>query len=227
MIKFENTSVFNFENALRGMRNPLNSWDKIDSKYCLPNMCLTCKKCNADENNDIDWTPYQIGENDLNLATKLVKAGSEHRKFLRQIFVSVDITAPLYWWKQFDTYKIGTVSNSCSTMHKIHSKEFTINDFSYGDMSVGGLKTLYYIIETLNLARRYYLKENKKDQSYWLDMIKLLPEAYNQKRTITMNYENLISICSQRNGHKLQEWHDFVDWVSDLPYAKNIIFIKD
>ena len=163
MINFENTSVFNLENALRGMRNPLNSWDKIDSKYCLPNMCLTCKKCNADENDKIDWIPYQIGENDLDLAVRLVKAGSEHRKFLRQILISVDITAPLYWWKQFDTYKISTVSNSTSTMHKIHSKEFSTDDFSYENMSKGGMESLSYVIDTLNLARRFYLKNKKKE----------------------------------------------------------------
>ena len=225
MIKFENTSVFNLENALRGMRNPLNSWDKIDSKYCLPNMCPTCKKCNADENNDIDWTPYKIGENDLDLAIKLVNAGAEHRKFLRQIFVSVDITAPLYWWKQFDTYKLGTVSNSCSTMHKIHDKEFSRNDFSCEDMTTGGLKLIDYIIESLNIARKYYLKT--KDKKYWLDMIKVLPESYNQKRTITMNYENIINIRSQRSNHRLKEWHEFITWAYSLPYAKNMLFTKD
>ena len=225
MIKFENTSVFNLENALRGMRNPLNSWNKTDSKYCLPNMCLTCKKCNTDENNDIDWIPYKIGENDLDLAIKLINAGSEHRKFLRQIFVSVDITAPLYWWKQFDTYKLGTVSNSCSTMHKIHDKEFSRNDFSCEDMTTGGLKLIDYIIESLNIARNYYLRT--KDKKYWLDMIKALPESYNQKRTITMNYENIINIRSQRNNHRLKEWHEFITWAYSLPYAKNMLFTKD
>ena len=223
MINFENTSVFNLENALRGMRNPLNSWDKIDSKYCLPNMCLTCKKCNADENDKIDWIPYQIGENDLDLAIRLVKAGSEHIKFLRQILISVDITAPLYWWKQFDTYKINTVSNSTSTMHKIHSKEFGTDDFSYENMSKGGMESLSYVIDTLNLARRFYLKNKKKE--YWFDMIKLLPESYNQKRTITMNYENILNMCIQRNRHKLQEWEDFRMWAKTLPYSKELILV--
>ena len=228
MIKFENTSVFNLENALRGMRNPLNSWDKIDSKYCLPNMCPTCKKCNADENNDIDWESYQIGENDLNLAVKLIKAGSEHRKFLRQILVSVDITAPRYWWTEFDTYKVGTVSNSCSTMHKIHSKEFGTDDFSYENMSKGGLESLSVTIDVLNTARRFYLRT--KDKKYWYDMIKLLPQSYNQKRTVTMNYENLLGMCSkgQRRFHKLDDWSiDFINWARTLPYAQYFIFIDE
>lgn len=229
MIKFENTSVFNFENALRGMRNPLNSWDKIDSKYCLPNMCSCCKnKCYADKNDVLGWTPYQIGDNDLQLAIKLIKAGSEHRKFLRQIFVSVDITAPRYWWTEFDTYKIGTVSNSCSTMHKIHSKEFNIDDFSCENMSKGGLECLNYVIFNLNLARRIYLK--RKDKSLWYDMIKLLPQSYNQKRTVTMNYENLLGMCSkgQRRFHKLDDWSvDFINWVRTLPYAQYFIFIDE
>ena len=228
MIKFENTSVFNLENALRGMRNPLNSWDKIDSKYCLPNMCPTCKKCNADENNDIDWESYQIGENDLNLAVKLIKAGLEHRKFLRQILVSVDITAPRYWWTEFDTYKVGTVSNSCSTMHKIHSKEFGTDDFSYENMSKGGLESLSVTIDVLNTARRFYLRT--KDKKYWYDMIKLLPQSYNQKRTVTMNYENLLGMCSkgQRRFHKLDDWSiDFINWARTLPYAQYFIFIDE
>lgn len=228
MIKFENTTVMNFENALRGMRNPLNSWDKIDSIYCLPNMCLTCKKCNADENNDIDWIPYQIGENDLNLAIKLIKAGSEHRKFLRQILVSVDITAPRYWWTEFDTYKVGTVANSCSTMHKIHSKEFGTDDFSYENMSKGGLESLSVTIDVLNTARRFYLRT--KDKKYWYDMIKLLPQSYNQKRTVTMNYENLLNMCSkgQRRFHKLDDWSiDFINWTRTLPYAQQMIFIDE
>lgn len=198
MINFEYTNVMNIENALRGMRNPLNSWDKSDSYY---------------EN-----AQYKAGKKDLELARKLIIGGSEHRKFLRQIFVSVDITAPLYWWKQFDTYKINTTSNSCSTMHKIHSKEFGTDDFSYEDMSKGGLECLSYMIETLNLARNFYLK--KKNKEYWFDMIKLLPESYNQRRTITMNYENILTMCQQRKGHKLKEWEDFISWAYKLPYIK-------
>lgn len=218
MINFEHTNITNIEGALRGMRNPLNSWDKSHNKYCLPNMCSACLKCNCDDNDNIDWLPYQICDEDLDLATRLIRGGSEHRKFLRQIFVSVDITAPLYWWKQFDTYKLGTVSNSTSTMHKIHSKLFGVDDFSYEDMTDGGLKTLSLIIDSLNMARDFYLET--KDKSYWFNMIKLLPESYNQRRTITMNYENILNICTQRKGHKLKEWEDFIKWGKTLPYAK-------
>ena len=205
MIKFENTNVMNIDGAFRGIRNPLNSWDKSDSKYLQGE--------------------YELGTQDLQLAKNLIIGGSEHRKFLRQIFVSVDIIAPLYWWKQFDTYKLGTVANSCSTMHKIHSKEFGADDFSYEYMSKGGLETLSYIIDALNLARRFYLKNKSKE--YWLDMIKLLPESYNQRRTITMNYENVLNMCQQRKGHKLKEWEDFREWAKTLPYAKELIFLKE
>lgn len=221
MIKFEHISVFNFENAFRGLRNPLNSWNKSSSKYCLPNMCCNCLKCNCDDNDNINWTPYQICDEDLDLAVRLVHGGSEHRKFLRQIFVSVDITAPLYWWKQFDTYKIATVSNSTSTMHKIHSKPFGTDDFSYEDMSDSGLETLSNIIDALNTARNIYLEN--KSKNYWFDMIKLLPESYNQKRTITMNYENILTMCKQRKGHKLKEWETFIQWANELPYAKYLL----
>lgn len=198
MINFGYTNVMNIENAFRGMRNPLNSWDKSDSYY---------------EN-----AQYKAGKKDLELARKLIIGGSEHRKFLRQIFVSVDITAPLYWWKQFDTYKVATVSNSTSTMHKIHSKPFGTDDFSYEDMTDGGLKTLSLIIDSLNMARDFYLET--KDKSYWFNMIKLLPESYNQRRTITMNYENILTMCQQRKGHKLKEWEDFINWAYKLPYIK-------
>ena len=220
-MNIKNVEVFNFEGAFRGMRNPLESWKKSDSHYCLPNECVRCKICGCDNNDNIDWTPYRICNNDIDLAQKLITGGSEHRKFLRQIFVSVDITAPLYWWKQFDTYKIGTVSNSCSTMHKIHAKQFCTDDFSYEDMTKGGLKTLSYIIESLNQARRIYLEN--KDKQYWFDMIKLLPECYNQTRTITMNYENLRNMHTQRLNHKLSEWHYFCDWIKTLPYAEKLI----
>lgn len=205
MIKFENTSVFNFENAFRGMRNPLNSWDKSDSYY---------------EN-----AQYKAGKKDLELARKLIIGGSEHRKFLRQIFVSVDITAPIYWFKQFDTYKIGTVANSTSTMHKIHSKPFGTDDFSYEDMTDGGLKTLSLIIDSLNMARDFYLET--KDKSYWFNMIKLLPESYNQRRTITMNYENILTMCQQRKGHKLKEWENFIKWAYELPYIKFFLYEEE
>jgi hypothetical protein len=203
MIKLERIEVMNFENAIRGMRNPLNSWDKSDSVF--------------------DWNTcsYYIGQNDLALARKLVKAGSDHRKFLRQIFVSMDITAPLYWWKEFDTYKVGTTANSCSTMHKIHAKEFVIEDFSHDKMTGAGESSLVSIIYELNVNRDLYL--NTKDKQYWYTMIQLLPSSYNQKRTCTMTYENLINIYHARRHHKLDEWHILCDQIEDLPYAKELI----
>ena len=225
MINFEYTNIFNFENAFRGLRNPLNSWDRSHNKYCLPNMCYNCLKCNCDDNDEINWTPYQICDEDLDLAVRLIHGGSEHRKFLRQIFVSVDITAPLYWWKQFDTYKIGTTSNSTSTMHKIHSKNFIIEDFSYDDMSNYGMEILKENIVELNVIRNMFVET--KDKKYWYDLIKLLPDSYNQKRTITMNYENILNMCSQRKGHKLKEWEEFRQWANSLPYAKDLIFFEE
>lgn len=207
MIKFENTEVFNFEGAIRGMRNPLNSWDKSDSEYTL------------------DWNTkpdtgimFVIGANDLALMKKLIKAGSDHRKFMRQILVSVDITAPLYWWKEFDTYKVGTVVNSCSTMHKITSKPISHDDFSIDE----GL--LVYFVDTIvecERLREEYLKT--KDPKYWRGLIQLLPESYNQKRTVTLNYEVLRNIYGSRKNHKLDEWSvGFIDWIKSLPYSELI-----
>ena len=192
----------NFENAIRGARNPLNSWDRSDSTY--------------DEAGN-----YILGENDLGLAKRLASAGSDHRKFLRQIFVSVDITAPLYWWKEFDTYKVGTVANSCSTMHKIHSKPFSREDFSCDRMSVKALSCLDSVIECLEEARLAFVET--KDVSHWHDMIQLLPSSYNQMRTVTMNYENLINIYNARHAHKLAEWHVLCDWILSLPYAEYLL----
>lgn len=212
MIKVENIDVWGFEHAIRGMRNPMNSWDKSDSYYQLANFC------------DHEFI---IGDNDLALMQKLYKAGTEHRKYLRQIFVSMDITAPLYWWKEFDTYKVGTVSNSCSTMHKIAAKEFELSDFSHEHLISFAktdsqyLNVLSYIIMTLNEARQCYLATKNKD--YWWQLIQLLPSSYNQKRTITMNYENVVTIIKQRLGHKLDEWNDFIDIVKQLPYMEEII----
>lgn len=202
MIKLERVSVMNLENAVRGARNPLNSWGKSDSYY--------------DENNN-----YILGENDLGLAKRLAKAGGDHRKYLRQIFVSVDITAPLYWWKEYDTYKVGTVANSCSTMHKIHSKEFNRDDFSCDRMSDGALIQLDSLIAFLEGERVKY--NETKDKKHWHNIIQLLPTSYNQMRTCTLNYENLINIYYARRNHKLPEWHTLCDWIESLPYFKEIV----
>ena len=206
MIKIERTSVMNLENAMRGARNPMNSWDRSDSSY--------------DEDGN-----YVLGENDLDLAKRLAKSGSDHRKFIRQIFVSVDITAPLYWWKEFDTYKVGTVANSCSTMHKIHAKSFEREDFSCDRLDEGGLKMLDAIIEYLEAERQKFC-DNKSDRQSWHNMIQILPTSYNQMRTVTMNYENLINMYYARRTHKLAEWHTFCDWIMSLPYAEQLIAVK-
>ena len=214
MIKFENTEGMNFEGAFRGMRNPLNSWGKADSKFFVK-----CADCGAD---DCPLDIPSIGPNDLNLAQRLIKAGPDHRKFLRQIFVSVDITAPLYWWKEFDTYKVATVSNSCSTMHKIHAKEFTKEDFSYEHLTDGAKDILCSLIHELNNYRKLYLGD--KNKKWWWDMIQLLPSSYNQKRTITLNYETLRNIRGSRRNHKLDEWSiGFMEWIDSLPYAEELI----
>lgn len=204
MVKVENLEYWGFEAAIRGMRNPKNSWDKIDSKY--------------EYDEDFHKTIYRLGPNDLKLATSLIKGGSEHRKFLRQIMVSMDITAPFYWWKEFDTYKVGTVANSCSTMHKIAAKEFTLEDFSHEHLYDDVIEQPFMkIIDCLNFFRNLYLQSKDKDD--WWQMIQLLPTSYNQKRTITCNYENLYSICHQRKNHKLDEWHTFIDiMTTKLPY---------
>ena len=207
MLKVERVSVMNLENAIRGARNPMNSWDRMDSHY--------------DEKGN-----YILGENDLGLATRLAHAGSDHRKFLRQIFVSVDITAPLYWWKEFDTYKVGTVANSTSTMHKIHAKAFSRDDFSGDRMDEGGLAMLDAIIAYLESERTRFLA-NKENRQSWHNMIQILPTSYNQMRTVTLNYENLINIYYARRNHKLAEWHVLCDWIMTLPYAKELIAIKD
>ena len=206
MIKTERYSVMNFENAIRGARNPMNSWDRMDSYY------------DADGN-------FVLGENDLSLAKRLASAGSDHRKFLRQIFVSVDITAPLYWWKEFDTYKVGTVANSCSTMHKIHAKTFERDDFSCDKLDEGGLAALDVIIDYLECERVKFC-EDKTNKQAWINMIQILPTSYNQMRTVTLNYENLINIYYARRTHKLDEWKNFCDWIMSLPYAKELIAVK-
>lgn len=203
MIKLERTSVMNFENAIRGARNPLNSWARSDSYY--------------DENGN-----YILGENDLGLAKRLARAGSDHRKYLRQIFVSVDITAPLYWWKEFDTYKVGTVANSCSTMHKIQAKEFTRDDFSCDRMTEDALTVLDATIAFMEKERVRFIETKEKDA--WHNMIQLLPTSYNQMRTCTLNYENLINIYNARRNHKLKEWHTLCEWIEEsIPYFKEIV----
>lgn len=224
MIKVENIDVWGFEHAIRGMRNPMNSWDKSDSYMGYD--CHKCGRidregsCEPKKHDCSEYYGIEIGPNDLNLMRKLYKAGPEHRKYLRQIFVSMDITAPLYWWKEFDTYKVGTVANSCSTMHKIAAKEFELDDFSHEHL-VAGLYTLEYVIDMLNIARNVYLKSKSKED--WWQMIQLLPSSYNQKRTVTLNYENIFTIIKQRIGHKLDEWNMFIKIIQELPYVKEIV----
>ena len=207
MLKTERSAVMNLEGAIRGARNPMNSWSKMDSYY--------------DKQGN-----FVLGPNDLDLAKRLARAGSDHRKYLRQIFVTVDITAPLYWWKEFDTYKVGTTANSTSTMHKIHAKEFTRDDFSCDRMDEGGLAMLDAVIAYLEGERQKFLAD-KNDKQAWHNMIQTLPSSYNQMRTVTLNYENLINMYYARRNHKLAEWHVLCDFILSLPYASELICIKD
>ena len=214
MIKVEKIETYGWEAAVRGMRNPMNSWDKSDSEF-------EYQRYNS-ETEDFDCFPcVKIGENDLALMKKLVRAGSDHRKFLRQIMVSMDITAPLYWWKEFDTYKVGTVANSCSTMHKIHAKEFTLDDFSHEHLTSHFKTDLECVVLSLNYARRKFLET--KDKDYWWQMIQLLPSSYNQLRTVTLTYENLLNMYRARKDHKLDEWRKFCEVIAELPYFKDFI----
>lgn len=207
MIDFNRVYVMNLENAIRGARNPMNSWARSDSYY--------------DENGQ-----YVLGENDLSLAKRLRNAGtSDHRKYLRQVMLSVDITAPMYWWKEYDTYKIATVANSTSTMHKIHSKPFEIDDFSHDHLTENGLKVLKGIVDEMEKIRLEYIET--KDKSLWYDLIQLLPSSYNQMRTCTLNYETLINIYKSRKHHKLDEWRSFCEWIETLPYAKELITAEE
>lgn len=241
MLKIENTEVMGWEAAIRGMRNPMNSWEKSDS-FCKPS---TENCCGCHEYNKCAYIfesagkPYRgdVGPNDLDLMTRLRNAGTDHRKFMRMITVYLDITAPLYFWKEFDTYKVGTVANSCSTMHKIADKEFELDDFSHEhligsfgdvwDIAAGDecrstpLDILYTIINALNIYREKYLET--KDKKYWWQMIQLLPSSYNQRRTVMLNYEVLANIYKSRKNHKLDEWHEFCAWIETLPYAKELI----
>ena len=207
MIDFNRVYVMNLENAIRGARNPMNSWARSDSYY--------------DENGQ-----YILGENDLSLAKRLRNAGtSDHRKYLRQVMLSVDITAPMYWWKEYDTYKIATVANSTSTMHKIHSKPFEIDDFSHDHLTENGLKVLKGIVDEMEKIRLEYIET--KDKSLWYDLIQLLPSSYNQMRTCTLNYETLINIYKSRKHHKLDEWRSFCEWIETLPYARELIIAEE
>lgn len=216
MIRLEKTSVMNFENSIRGMRNAMNSWDRADSYSTHVENPQTA---------NTGHFQFFLGEEDLKLAKKLAKAGSDHRKYLRQIFVSVDITAPLYWWKEYDTYKVGTVANSCSTMHKIHSKEFERGDFSTDKMTPFALDYLDSLIEGLEDRRIKFIET--KDKTYWDDIIQLLPTSYNQLRTCTLNYEVLLKIYFARRDHKLDEWHRFCDWILELPYMTEFVSVFD
>ena len=242
MLKIENTEIVGWEAAIRGMRNPMNSWDKSDSQTCTNcNGCLPGQECDRYKNGTF------IGPNDLDLMARLRNAGTDHRKFMRMITVYVDITAPLYWWKEFDTYKVGTVANSCSTMHKIHDKEFTLDDFScehlFKEDDVGGMyysataeeeftstDVLKVIIEALNTYRKAYMAVkadavsdyDHTSKEYWWQMIQLLPTSYNQRRTVMLNYEVLANIYKSRKGHRLDEWKTLLDWIETLPYAELI-----
>ncbi len=229
MIKLEKTETYGWEAAIRGMRNPMNSWDKSDSFYTCSHSGYPCFDC-IDYNGCKRRAGFRIGPNDLDLARRLAKGGPVHAKYRRQIFVAVDITAPLYWWKEFDTYKVGTTANSCSTMHKIHAKEFTREDFScetlfddtprrYESDDCFYSTVLDFTIKALNDAREMYLRT--KDKKYWRVMIELLPSSYNQKRTVTMTYENLYNMYQSRKDHKLDEWRvGFCEWAKSLPYSE-------
>lgn len=241
MLKIENVEVMGWEAAIRGMRNPMNSWEKSDSNPCAilgeitdENRLWRCSGCK----NEFVGRPNCtiVGENDLDLMTRLRNAGTDHRKFMRMITVYLDITAPLYWWKEFDTYKVGTVANSCSTMHKIADKEFTLEDFSCEHLTIRqSMYVLKETVNTLNVFRDVYLNggilrhENgnrrcfgKKDKEIWWQLIQLLPSSYNQRRTVMLNYEVLANIYKSRRNHKLDEWHTFCDWIESLPYSELI-----
>ena len=250
MIKIENVEVMGWEHAIRGMRNPKNSWDKSDSKVCAGHGFGLCYAC-SEKSKCINDVGYLVGENNLKLMTALRNAGTDHRKYMRMITVYLDITAPLYWWKEFDTYKVGTVANSCSTMHKIHAKEFTLDDFSIEHLISKkinfGLKKVSefgwentdpegvdvdgnymypdYLVEItidyLNHYRNLYLET--KDKKYWWQMIQLLPSSYNQKRTVMLNYEVLANMYKSRKAHKLDEWKTLCEWIKQLPYSELII----
>lgn len=244
MLKIENVETYGWEAAIRGMRNPKNSWDKSDSAYCEDMDCNKCPffkdyaKVSFDGNtvSCSKISEFCIGENDMNLMQTLAAAGQDHGKFLRMITVTLDITAPLYWWKEFDTYKVGTVANSCSTMHKIHAKEFTLDDFSHEhltgetdglwvnadgkDFMCSAYDFCAITCDVLNFYRKKFLETN--DKKYWWQLIQLLPSSYNQRRTVQLNYAVLKNIYNARKAHKLDEWHTLCDWIESLPYSELI-----
>ena len=227
MLKIENAEVLGWEHAIRGMRNPKNSWEKTDSYPAVD--CGKCGKieregiCTKDDRDCTGFECFELGPNDLKLMTTLRNAGTDHRKFMRMITVYLDITAPLYWWKEFDTYKVGTIANSCSTMHKIAAKEFTLEDFSHEHLQEDSVAVLETVIHTLNVHRDWFNNEVLDDPKIdWWQMIQLLPSSYNQKRTVMLNYEVLANIYKSRRHHKLDEWHTLCDWIESLPYSELI-----
>lgn len=238
MIEITNTAVFGFDSALRGMRNPMDSWALSDSFWCNGEQSPDCDICSActimmcsDEmscalvdsigfDKNEGWY-FSLGQRDMELCKKLIKAGTDHRKFLRMVHVQMDVKAPLYWWKEFETYKVGTVSNSCSTMHRIHAKEFTLDDFSVEHLCSNSIEVIQKVIDTLNIERRNFLAS--KDIWCWWQMIQMLPSSYNQLRTIDLNYEVLMNMYHARKNHKLDEWRDFCKWIEKLPYMKDFL----
>lgn len=218
MIKIEKTEIYGWEAAIRGMRNPLNSWDKSDSLFFDDSKGDLCTISQKRAKSDFSF--MELGENDLNLMKRLVQAGTDHRKFMRMIAVYVDVTAPLYWWKEYDTYKVGTVANSCSTMHKILDKEFTLEDFSTDRLSEDAINVMSSVVNALNRYRQAYYERG--GNGWWDNLIQLLPSSYNQKRTLMLNYEVLANIYKSRKNHKLDEWRTFCEWIETLPYSEII-----
>lgn len=219
MIKIEHTQIYGWDAAIRGMRNPMNSWDKSDSHWDM----ICDEERELTESGEYIYQTFcrdnfVVGDNDLDLMMRLAKGGAVHAKYRRMITVTCDITAPLYWWKEFDTYKVGTVANSCSTMHKIHAKEFTMDDFSHEHIFDSNI--LWMVVGELNQYRKDFLQTN--DKKFWWQMIQLLPTSYNQKRTVQMNYEVLVGMYRDRKNHKLDEWHTLCDWIAGLPYSEII-----
>ena len=223
MIKIEDVEVVGIRKAIKGMRNAMNSWEKRDSSllFCHEIICALCPYESLDSIECDNKSHFIIGEKDMELCKNLIKAGSPDRKFLRMIHVQADVTAPLYWWKEYDTYKVGTVANSCSTMHTIHKRDLTLDDFSYEHLIPVALDCLNETIKTINTARQFVVDMKLKED--WWQMIQLLPSSFNQMRTIDLNDENLLSIYRQRKGHKLDEWREFCKWIETLPYMKEFL----